>query len=192
MRFQFFKETPEGADLRSTLSYNTYKLEKERTHHRVENFANEIVPLFLSGIVCPQILYTSCLQSIRRPSICEVGRLEKHDSVLFSCQLPQSSWLLRVSFYLYILPILGMALPQQQSMPPRPTKMETRALAIAKQAARSPPNHSLTLVVAKYPTAAMSENFFGAATGQGSGPACGRCYLLKAYGDPYGSWCSGM
>jgi hypothetical protein len=44
--------------------------------------------------------------------------------------------------------------------------------------------------VGKYPTAALSEFDFGVGGGQGAGPACGRCYRIKAYGDPYGSWCT--
>jgi len=45
--------------------------------------------------------------------------------------------------------------------------------------------------VENYPTAAMSQNYFGAASGQGAGPACGKCYHLHLYGDPYDStWCS--
>jgi len=45
--------------------------------------------------------------------------------------------------------------------------------------------------VENYPTVAMSQNYFGVGPGQGAGPACGKCFHLHIYGDPYDSnWCS--
>jgi hypothetical protein len=44
--------------------------------------------------------------------------------------------------------------------------------------------------IANYPTAALSQYYFGAGPGQGSGPACGLCFYLQVYGDPYSSWCT--
>ena len=39
--------------------------------------------------------------------------------------------------------------------------------------------------VNNYPSAAISEYWFGVGPNEGSGPVCGRCYNLTVVGDPY-------
>jgi len=45
--------------------------------------------------------------------------------------------------------------------------------------------------ILNYATAALNQFYFGVGPGQGAGPACGKCFKLKIYGDPYdANWCS--